>query len=284
MKKLIFLLISIIAMLFAAEVPAAADSEISSFEKLKKYMDDAEPWQISISVLNTSVSFKSSFIMEKDDFLVIPRGKTLRLKNGAELDGNIYIENGGKLIFESGRVFVRGTIVSDGTIIVYTGGENAYIGGAAVFVSGTLYVSEQGKLTEKKSDGTGIEIEFTDRISRGDYGSIICLGKTNCKYGDIAKKPIAAVVSQRAAYTSDFVESKVITESIEELYPDAGKYFRDEDITIGGGGHQYFSILFDNGVCLYINLQISDGEMKCCSICGLDVHLAMEALDMVREA
>ncbi len=275
MKKLLFLILTI-GMLFASAVPSAAALETSSFEKLNRYADIVERWDTSISVLNTNVSFKNTFTMESGDFLVIPAGKTLRLKGGSEIRGNIYIENGGRLIFAGGRTFIDGTIVSDGTVTVYTDT-------AAVFVSGALYVSSRGKLTEKDNGGTST-FDFVDKIARGHSGSIVCLGKTNCKFGDIAKKPVAAVICQRAAYTVDYVESKLVTDSIEELYPDAEKYFRDQDIPYGGG-EQYLSILFDNGVCLYAELQVSDvdGEMKYCSICGLDVHLAMEALDEVRK-
>lgn len=277
MKKLLSLLLAAMLCLNLAVISAAEESETRSFsfEKLNKYADIVEPWNTSISVLNTNVSFKNTFTMESDDFLVIPKGKTLRLKGGAEIKGNIYIENGGRLIFEGGRTFIDGTIVSDGTVTAYTDT-------AAVFVSGALYVSPQGRLTEKDNGGTPT-VEFADKIARGDSGAIVCLGKTNCKFGDIAKKPVAAVICQRSAYFGDFVESKLITDSIEELYPTAEKYFRDEDIPYGGGV-QYLSILFDNGVCLCAKLQVSaiDGEMKYYSICGLDVHLAMEALDKVR--
>ncbi|MDE7233759.1 MAG: hypothetical protein K2N29_01740 [Ruminiclostridium sp.] len=275
MKKLLSLLLAAMLCLNLAVVSSAAESKASSFEKLSKCADVVEDqFGCSISVLNTNVSFANTFIMESDDFLVIPKGKTLRLKGGVEIKGNIYIENGGKLIFAGGRTYVRGTIVSDGTVTVYTDT-------AAVFVSGALYVSPQGKLTEKDNDGTPT-VEFSDKIARDDSGLIVCLGKTNCKFGDIARKPVAAVVCQRAAYTGDFVESKLITDSLEELSPDAEKYFREEDIPYGGG-EQYLSVFFDNGVCLYARLQVSviDGEMKCCSICGLDVHLAMEALDKI---
>lgn len=63
---------------------------------------------------------------------------------------------------------MRGTIISDGTIIVYTGGENAYTDGAAMPVSGALYVSEKGRLIEKKSDRTGLIIDASniDSFSR----------------------------------------------------------------------------------------------------------------------
>lgn len=281
MKK-IFSLIAALALCFTTAVPTAA-AKASPFERLNRYANAVEPWNTPVSVLNANVSFQSVFTMESDDFLVIPAGKTLRLKGGAEIGGKIYVENGGRLIFEGGRAFARGTIVSDGTVVVYTGGENAYRGGAAVFVSGTLYVSEQARLTERKSDGTGIEVEFSDRVTRGDSGAVVCLGKTNCKYGDIGRNPVTAIVTRRAPYTVNFTESEQITDSVETLYPAAEKYFRDADIPYGGG-ERYLSILFDNGVCLYACLQISaaDGEMKYVMVCGLDVHLAMEALVLAR--
>ena len=218
--------------------------------------------------------------MKTGDYLVIPRGKTLRLKNGAELDGNIYIENGGKLILEKGWFFVRGTIISDGTIVVYTGGENAYIGGAAMPVSGALYVSEKGRLIEKKSDGTGLQVEFSSRISRSDNGTVVCLGKTNCKYGDIGKTPVSAVVCERSV-NLDFVASRVVADSIETLYPSAARYCRNEDIGVGGGS-QFITILFDNGSTLTANAMSVEDKMLFSTVCGQNVSCAMDALDFCR--
>ncbi len=282
MKKTIAIFLMATLLLFVFAAPASAEEKKTySFEKLIKYAETVEPWtDTPVSVLNKSVKLKNTLVMETGDYLVIPRGKTLYLKNGAELDGNIYIENGGKLIIEKGRVFVRGTIVSDGTIVVYTGGENAYIGGAAMHVSGALYVSEQGRLTEKKSDGTGIEVEFSDRISRGDDGTIVCFGETNCEYGDIGKTPVSAVVSERFV-TLDFVESKVVVDSIETLYPSADRYCHEEDIGVGGGG-QLLTILFDNGSFLTANTMSVGDKMFFSKVCGLNVRFAMDALDLFR--
>lgn len=169
MKKTIAFFLTTVLLLFAFSVPVSAAEKKCSFEKLIKYAETVEPWaDAPVSVLNKSVRIQNALVMETGDYLVIPCGKTLRLKNGAELDGNIYIENGGKLILEKGWFFVRGTIISDGTIVVYTGGENAYTGGAAMPVSGALYVSEKWRLIEKKSDGTGLIIDASniDSFSR----------------------------------------------------------------------------------------------------------------------
>ncbi len=283
MKKTIAFFLTATIMFFVFAAPASAEEKKTcSFEKLIKYAETVEPWvDTPVSILNKSVKIRNTFVMKTNDYLVIPRGKTLRLKNGAELDGNIYIENGGKLIIEKGWVFVRGTIVSDGTIAVYTGGENAYIGGAAIHVSGALCVSEQGRLIEKKSDGTGIEVEFSDRISRGKDGTIVCLGKTNCKYGDIGKTPVSAVVCERSAVTSDFVGSKVVVDSIETLYPTAARYFREEHVPVSEN-NQYLTIIFDNGSFLTAETMFVDEEMNFFTVCGLDVRFAVDALDLFR--
>ena len=281
MKKTIAFLLTTVLLLFAFSVPVSAAEKKCSFEKLIKYAETVEPWaDAPVSVLNKSVRIQNTLVMETGDYLVIPRGKTLRLKNGAELDGNIYIENGGKLILEKGWFFVRGTIISDGTIVVYTGGENAYIGGAAMPVSGALYVSEKGRLIEKKSDGTGLSVEFSSRISRSDNGTVVCLGKTNCKYGDIGKTPVSAVVCERSV-NLDFVASRVVADSIETLYPSAARYCRNEDIGVGGGS-QFITILFDNGSTLTANAMSVEDKMLFSTVCGQNVSCAMDALDLCR--
>lgn len=283
MKKIIAFFLTTVLLLLAFAVPvSAAEKKTCSFEKLIKYAETVEPWaDAPVSVLNKSVKIKNTLVMETGDYLVIPRGKTLRLKNGAELDGNIYIENGGKLILEKGWFFVRGTIISDGTIVVYTGGENAYTGGAAMPVSGTLYVSEKGRLIEKKSDGTGLSVEFSSRISRGANGTVVCLGKTNCKYGDIGKTPVSAVVCERSPINSDFVASSVVADSIEALYPSAARYCRQEDVNVGGGS-QFITILFDNGSTLSANAMSVEDKVLFSTVCGQNVSYAMDALDLCR--
>lgn len=282
MKKIIAFFLTSALLLLAFAVPvSAAEKKTCSFEKLIKYAETVEPWaDAPVSVLNKSVRIQNTLVMKTGDYLVIPCGKTLRLKNGAELDGNIYIENGGKLILEKGWFFVRGTIISDGTIVVYTGGENAYIGGAAMPVSGALYVSEKGRLIEKKSDGTGLQVEFSSRISRSDNGTVVCLGKTNCKYGDIGKTPVSAVVCERSV-NLDFVASRVVADSIETLYPSAARYCRNEDIGVGGGS-QFITILFDNGSTLTANAMSVEDKMLFSTVCGQNVSCAMDALDFCR--
>lgn len=281
MKKIIAFFLTTVLLLLAFAVPVSAAEKKCSFEKLIKYAETVEPWaDAPVSVLNKSVRIQNTLVMKTGDYLVIPRGKTLRLKNGAELDGNIYIENGGKLILEKGWFFVRGTIISDGTIVVYTGGENAYIGGAAMPVSGALYVSEKGRLIEKKSDGTGLQVEFSSRISRSDNGTVVCLGKTNCKYGDIGKTPVSAVVCERSV-NLDFVASRVVADSIETLYPSAARYCRNEDIGVGGGS-QFITILFDNGSTLTANAMSVEDKMLFSTVCGQNVSCAMDALDFCR--
>lgn len=281
MKKIIAFFLTTVLLLLAFAVPVSAAEKKCSFEKLIKYAETVEPWaDAPVSVLNKSVRIQNTLVMETGDYLVIPRGKTLRLKNEAELDGNIYIENGGKLILEKGWFFVRGTIISDGTIVVYTGGENAYIGGAAMPVSGALYVSEKGRLIEKKSDGTGLQVEFSSRISRSDNGTVVCLGKTNCKYGDIGKTPVSAVVCERSV-NLDFVASRVVADSIETLYPSAARYCRQEDMGVGGGS-QFITILFDNGSTLTANAMSVEDKMLFSTVCGQNVSFAMDALDLCR--
>lgn len=282
MKKTIAFFLTTVLLLLAFAVPVSAAEKKCSFEKLTKYAETVEPWaDAPVSVLNKSVKIPNTLVMETGDYLVIPRGKTLRLKNGAELDGNIYIENGGKLILEKGWFFVRGTIISDGTIVVYTGGENAYIGGAAMPVSGALYVSEKGRLVEKKSDGTGLSVEFSSRISRGANGTVVCLGKTYCKYGDIGKTPVSAVVCERSPINSDFVASSVVADSIEALYPSAARYCRQEDVNVGGGS-QFITILFDNGSTLTADAMSVEDKMLFSTVCGQNVSYAMDALDLCR--
>lgn len=275
MKKLLSLLLAAMLCLNLAVVSAAAESETSSFEKLNKYADVVEDWfGRSVSILSKNVSFTSTFTMESDEFLVIPKGKTLRLKGGAEIKGNIYIENGGKLIFEGGRTFIDGTIVSDGTMI-------RHMNTAVIYVNGALYVSPQGKLTEKDYGGA-MAFEAGDTTARSQTGSIVCLGKTNSKSKDVAAKPVAAVMGIRHYISGELEECEVFADSIEKLYPDPEKYFREEEYP-NGGSRQTLSVLFNNGSVLYAERPYSNEDgANYDQIFGLDIHLAMVALGKVR--
>lgn len=275
MKKLLSLLLAAMFCLNFAVVSSAAESKTSSFEKLNKYADVVEDWfGRSVSVLNKNVSFQNTFIMESGDFLVIPKGKTLRLNGGAEIKGSIYIENGGKLIFAGGRTFIDGTIVSDGTIL-------RHMNTAVIYVNGALYVSPQGKLTEKDYGGA-MAFEAGDTTTRSRTGSIVCLGKTNSKSKDVAAKPVAAVMGIRHYISDELEKCEVFTDSIEKLYPDPEKYFREEEYP-SGGSRQTLSVLFDNGSVLYAERPYSkEDRANYDKIFGLDVHLAMVALDKVR--
>lgn len=275
MKKLLSLLLAAMLCLNLAVVSSAAESKTSSFEKLNKYMDIVEDRSgCTVSVLNTSVSFTNTFTMESDDFLVIPKGKTLRLNGGAEIKGNIYIENGGKLIFAGGFARIDGTIVSDGTMI-------RHMNTASVWVYGALYVSPQGKLTEKDY-GDDPVFEAGDGIARSRSGSIVCFGKTNSKSKDITANPVAAVLMKRYYIWNELVESEVLTDSIEKYIPDPDQYFREENYPIGGPW-QTISILFDNGSVLYANRPyVKEDGSDYDEIFGLNVHYAMLALDKIR--
>lgn len=272
MKKLILSLIVAVAMLFGTAVPAAAKSDTYSFEKLKKYADIAVLWSNrSVSVLNTSVTVKNTFVMKSGDFLVIPDGKTLRLKGGAELNGDIYIENGGSLIFADKLSLVGGAVVSDGTVSVYTDT-------SLVHVSGGIYISPQGKL-RGKSYGEIPSFECPDKIN----GSVVCLGKTNIRSLAIASNPVAAVVSKTHYAMGNLEECKVVTDSIEALYPDPEKYYCPDEDSVGWG-NQEISIFFDNGTCLKAERKYSekaDGS-NYYSIFGLNLHTALCALKTVK--
>lgn len=275
MKKLLSLLLAAMLCLNLAVVSFAAGSETSTFEKLNKYADVVEDWLgRSVTVLNKNVSFTNTLTMESDDFLVIPKGKTLRLKGGAEIKGNIYIENGGKLIFEGGRTFIDGTIVSDGTIL-------RHMNTAVIYVNGALYVSPQGKLTEKDYGGA-MAFEAGGTTVRNPTGSIVCLGKTNSKSKDVAAKPVAAVIGTRHYISDELGECEVFTDSIEKLCPDPEKYYREEEYP-NGGSRQTLSVLFDNGSVLYAERPYSNEDgANYDKIFGLDVHLAIIALNKVR--
>lgn len=178
------------------------------------------------------------------------------------------------LVFEGGRGFVRGTIVSDGTILRH---RNT----SCIYVFGALYVSPTGKLIEKDY-GDPMAFEAGDTTARSLSGSIVCLGKTNSESKDVVMKPVAAVIGSRQYLSDALSNCEVFTDSIEELYPDPEKYFREEEYAPGASS-QTLSVLFDNGAVLYASGAPSENGVNYTHIFGLDVRRAVEALDEVRK-
>lgn len=262
MKKLTSILLAIvIAACTAVSASAASVSARTALSKLKSVTSIApdDIFDGEISVLNKSVSISKILDIADSELLAIPSGKTLALKNGAEINGDIYVEKGGKLTFSGGEFTINGSIVSDGTVTLKSA--------ANVLVYGNVYVPSAGKLS----------VGSDEKLAIGENGKIVCLGKTNSKLLDIAAKPIAAVLKSTDIAGRAF-NTEVVMDNFDGVIPDPDKYYTQSEIPAGGGSSTLY-LFFDNGVCVSADkIGIKTDSENYTSICGVSVRYAKTAL------
>ena len=256
MKKITSILLAIvIAACTAVSASAAGLSTRTTLGRLKSVTTDNE-----VSVLSKSVSISQTLDIADGELLAIPSGKTLFLKSGANIDGDIYVENGGKIIFSDGEVTINGSLVSDGTVTIKSA--------ASALVYGNIYVSSQGTLS----------IGSDEKVAVSESGKIVCMGKTNSKLLDIATKPIAAVLKS-TDIAGRAIKTEAMTDNFESVIPDPNKYYAESETPTGGVTSTLY-MFFDNGVCISagkIGSQANSENYS--SICGVSVRNAKIAIN-----
>ncbi|MDE7194475.1 MAG: hypothetical protein K2O14_10945 [Oscillospiraceae bacterium] len=266
MKKLLGILLAA-AVAACTAVSASAAGTGTTLGKIKSVITNVAPddiFQGEISVLNKSVSVTKSLTVADGEFLVIPGGKSLSLKKGAEIDGDIYVAEGGKLTFGGGDVTINGSIVSDGTVTLKAD--------ANILVFGEIYVSGKGTLSVGSDEKLGV----------GESGEIVCLGKTNSKLLDIATNPIAAVF-KRTDLAGKSTKTEVVTDNFDSVIPDPDKYYTQSEIPAGGTSSTLY-LFFDNGACVSANKISGNADSEnYTGICGIYVRYALIAIDMAED-
>lgn len=263
MKKISGILLAAMICVCTA-VSASAAGTGTTLGKIKSVITSVTPDDISqaeISVLNKSVSVLKSLEVADGEFLVIPSGKSLSLRQGAEIDGDVYVEKGGKLTFSGGNVTINGSLVSDGTVTLKSD--------ANILVCGNVYVSGKGTLSAGSDE----------KIIIDENGKIVCLGKTNSKLTDIGTKPIAAVLKS-FGIDDRAIKAEALTDNFNSVIPDPDKYYTESEIPAGGVSSTLY-LFFDNGACISARKTGADvnGE-KYMSVCGVNVRYALLAIDM----
>lgn len=246
------------AVLAAAAIPpvsAAADFEnvdflgtvvygqpngTSGLKNLGSSLTYAGTTDFKTPVLNKSRTLKRTFFLKEGETLIIPKGKTLKLTAGANIDGNIYIEQGGKLILDRFSVGLTGSIVCDGTISV-TGGTLTCFGGSLLFIgeTGSFNVADTGYSEEYG--------EFNGRISADANADTVCLGKTNYPDPTFSGEPVAAVKTSVESGGAQ-LSTELYTGDLSELMP--GKVGYSKYYMWSGDYYDTYTVLFDGGSCV----------------------------------
>ncbi len=214
---------------------------------------------VSIPVLKKSRTIKKCFQMSDNDILIIPSGKTLTIQGGANIDGTIYIEKGGKLVLDKYSVNLTGKIMCFGTISVKNGTLFCYD-------ESLLYVADGGKFTA--ADRGGNEKELNGRILTEPGANVVCLGTCNIPDPTFAAEPIAAVYCRMefGGSSKKILPANVDLNNLLSVNCNTGSGFGDGDFA------DVYTILFSGGgcVCYTANGSTKDGWS---SIGGVDVQM-----------
>lgn len=129
-----------------------------------------------------------ALVVAKDETFVVPAGKKLVLKQGMEVSGQLYIEEGGYVAVSGGSMDVSGAVVCDGTL--------AFGGNASLFVydRGTLFVNACGTL-KYRSEIIPAVLSRADAVCLGTLDASDAMGEAIADY--IMPQPVAAVVTDR---------------------------------------------------------------------------------------
>lgn len=196
MKKILSLLLSAVLCLNLGMVSAFAESDTIRARHLASAATDAYDGYKITELPESRTVKKSAVTVAADEMLLIRKGATLRLYQGARVDGVIYVENGAKLLLSGGTLTVSGggAVFSDGTFSVGSKGVVSVLGGGEVFIG------KKGRLKINKEDS----LQFDP------LANVICLGKNDSENSAIGKKAVAAYVSEEGAVTAAEKPSKLL--------------------------------------------------------------------------
>lgn len=190
---------------------------------LTEYIDG-----VKVTTLSKSKSLKNAGLqLSNDEMLIVGKNVTLNLYKGADINGTVYVENGGKLLLSGGEITVSGsgTIFSDGMLSINKASK------FKVGDGGTLFVGKTGTLrtTTEKS------------LYFDEFSNIVCIGKTNSKNICIARK-----VTEVYIYESGELHT---AESPSELLPNGIDEYCTS-LATNGKLDQKLIFIFDSGACI----------------------------------
>ncbi|MCM1335977.1 MAG: hypothetical protein NC084_13440 [Bacteroides sp.] len=224
MKKTLAFLLTIFTIFYLdlAAIPAFADGTIRARHLASSQTDFWRDYKTT--VLFENVTAKKTVTVADDENLVIRKGVTLRLKDGARVDGAILIERGAKLVLSGGTLTVSGggALLADGTLSV---GKKATL---SVRRNGELVIGQKGNF--KVSDDESLRFASS--------ACVICLGKCDSDNAAIGKKAVAAYV----------LEGDTLSEADQPdaLLPTGADY----RISYGAKSETVVTFIFDSGASL----------------------------------
>lgn len=254
---------------FTTRVSFGQAAEKCTLKSFKSCLTYAGTEHNNAPVLNKSRTLKKLFCLSKDETLIIPKGKTLKLTGGADIDGTIYIEKGGKLVLEKFSVRLNGSIFCDGKISV-TGGTLYCADNSLLFINkpGSFNVADTGYDAEYD--------EYNGRIDTAIGADTICFGKTNYPSPTFSSNPVAAV-HRSVEFGGAKVKTELYTGDLNDLLKSTSSY-KEYDIWASDFFEAY-TVLFDGGSSLdFAGTKDKSWE----SIGGVNVSWLAQILDVYR--
>lgn len=237
MKKLVSIIMAAALALSMSLTAMAADTarSVGSYSSVSTRYDYT--WT-KLTHLEKNFSMKNYKLeVKENELLYIPKDVKLYLYKGAEINGSIYVENGGYLYIKGGDVSVSegGAIYSDGYVSVSSKSKLTLDRNSEIFV---------GKV------GT-LKLYSDESYDADSLGDIICLGKTSSKLDIINKKAIAAYVSDE--------NGTVKSDDPASLLPTYDQ-FNSPMGSVDWGKRQRIVFVFDKGACLRTDKRARGGD------------------------
>lgn len=207
MKKMISLLLSAFLCFSVFTVSASAEKEmIRSWHICDSIECTYWGGILTTSILKTASVKDQAVAVGRNESLIVRKNVTLVLKQGARIDGVIYIQKGGKLRITDGDFSVSpsGAVISEGTLSIGKKAEFTVENGGEVFIGKT------GRFI----------ITSEESLRFADMATVVCVGKTNAKTEKIGKNLIAVYVTKNG--------ETVLSEDPEAKLPTA-EYFPNND-------------------------------------------------------
>ena len=269
-----------ITKIIAAAVASASIltcTAVSASAKCMYFTDVDEPAGITLSRISSSTVYncypgyggeflikdrkikKGRLFIGVDEILTVCRGTTLTLNGGAHIDGTLFIQEGGKLVVNGGRMMNCGNIICDGDISI------SEDGGMNLLSESTFLVSKKGS------------VEYNaDSYTRSKCANVVCAGEftyellSDNEVAAMKAKPVAAIVD------ADRKTTKVTNaKSLEKMTAKFGNYKMS-----GESKFSYITMLFDNGSSLHFTLNGDGVRYVAGDLPGTLADLADQTLEL----
>lgn len=230
MKKIIsFLLTAAIILNFGIITASAEEASLSVRELSAAAPTDAYKGYRITQLYEDCKVKKSALNVADNEILIVHSGATLRLYQGARIDGSVYIENGAKLYVLGGTLTVSrgGAVFSDG--VLYAGEKGA----VNIKNRGELFIGKRGRM----------KITSQESLTIGALADVVCLGKNNSDNSAVGTKVIAAYVTKNGNTAS--------ADSKTAVFPESADYCNDFTFEISRR-LSAVTFVFDSGACFRV--------------------------------